>query len=174
MALLKRPLSFEIHTPVDSSGWDVNLALEEQFGKYCLLGIYPFNKRHFWVTAKNLEFAEKFRERGSFLLSDQKVCLDPVDEPFLTMTIRDCPLEVEPEHLVQALAPYGVVLEHKYVAYDQRPSLLMGVRRLKFRLGVKSEPVPSLLWVSGFKVQVTYPGMVLRCGGNSLATKVTT
>ncbi|KAM7285190.1 translation initiation factor IF-2-like [Ixodes scapularis] len=112
---------------------------------------------------RNLKRAAlKLREAGSVSIANQSVPIVPTGPQVTNVTCLFLPTFVRNDQLVQALAPYGKVIDVSYATYHRTATVKTGTRFIRMEMK-EANPLPNFLRVAGHRATFDYRGLKRVC-----------
>ncbi|KAM7291077.1 uncharacterized protein ISCGN_027652 [Ixodes scapularis] len=106
--------------------------------------------------------ALKLREAGSVSIANQSVPIVPTGPQVTNVTCLFLPTFVRNDQLVQALAPYGKVIDVAYATYHRTATVKTGTRFIRMEMK-EANPLPNFLRVAGHRATFDYRGLKRVC-----------
>ncbi|KAG0444042.1 hypothetical protein HPB47_014249 [Ixodes persulcatus] len=114
------------------------------------------------VVGNTRAAALKLREVGSVSFANQSVPIVPTGLQVRNVTCLFLPKFVRNDQLVQALAPYGKVIDVSYATYHRTAALKTGTRFIRTEMK-EANPLPNFLRVAGHRASFDYRGLKRVC-----------
>ncbi|KAM7310345.1 hypothetical protein ISCGN_007253 [Ixodes scapularis] len=102
------------------------------------------------------------REAGSVSIANQPVPIAPTGPQVTNVTCLFLPTFVRNDQLVQALAPYGKVIDVSYATYHRTATVKTGTRFIRMEVK-EANPLPNFLRVAGHRATFDYRGLKRVC-----------
>ncbi|KAM7296306.1 mucin-7-like [Ixodes scapularis] len=117
---------------------------------------------NFQVVVNTRAAALKLREAGSVSIANQSVSVVPTGPEVTNVTCLFLPTFVSNDQLVQALAPYGKVIDVSYATYHRTATVKTGTRFIRIEMK-EANPLPNFLRVAGHRATFDYRGLKRVC-----------
>ncbi|KAG0441165.1 hypothetical protein HPB47_016026 [Ixodes persulcatus] len=117
---------------------------------------------NFQVVVNSRAAALKHREAGSVSIANQSVPIVPTGPQVTNVTCLFPPTFVRNDQLVQALAPYGKVIDVTYATYHRTATVKTGTRFIRMEMK-EANPLPNFLRVAGHRATFDYRGLKRVC-----------
>ncbi|XP_042149664.1 translation initiation factor IF-2-like [Ixodes scapularis] len=114
------------------------------------------------VVVNTRAAALKLREAGSVSIANQSVPIVPTGPQVTNVTCLFLPTFVRNDQLVQALAPYGKVIDVSYATYHRTATVKTGTRFIRMEMK-EANPLPNFLRVAGHRATFDYRGLKRVC-----------
>ncbi|KAM7312023.1 translation initiation factor IF-2-like [Ixodes scapularis] len=114
------------------------------------------------LTYGILYAALKLREAGSVSIANQSVPIVPTGPQVTNVTCLFLPTFVRNDQLVQALDPYGKVIDVSYATYHRTATVKTGTRFIRMEMK-EANPLPNFLRVAGHRATFDYRGLKRVC-----------
>ncbi|KAM7313865.1 uncharacterized protein LOC120837071 [Ixodes scapularis] len=154
--------AFDIVVPVGTSADDLIDGISAIVGLPEIFSAQHLGGTNFQVVVNTRAAALKLREAGSVSIANQSVPIVPTGPQMTNVTCLFLPTFVRNDQLVQALAPYGKVIDVSYATYHRTATVKTGTRFIRMEMK-EANPLPNFLRVAGHRATFDYRGLKRVC-----------
>ncbi|KAG0419273.1 hypothetical protein HPB47_004236 [Ixodes persulcatus] len=154
--------AFDVVVPVGTSADDLIDGVSAIVGLPEIFSAQHLGGTNFQVVVNTRAAALKLREAGSVSIANQSVPIASTGSQVTNVTCLFLPTFVRNDQLVQALAPYGKVIDVSYVTYHRTATVKTGTRFIRMEMK-EANPLPNFLRVAGHRRRATFGYSVRRC-----------
>ncbi|KAM7313433.1 mucin-7-like [Ixodes scapularis] len=154
--------AFDIVVPVGTSADDLIDGISAIVGLPEIFSAQHLGGTNFQVVVNTRAAALKLREAGSVSIANQSVPIVPTGPQVTNVTCLFLPTFVRNDQLVQALAPYGKVIDVSYATYHRTATVKTGTRFIRMEMK-EANPLPNFLRVAGHRATFDYRGLKRVC-----------
>ncbi|KAM7313587.1 mucin-7-like [Ixodes scapularis] len=154
--------AFDVVVPVGTSADDLIDGISAIVGLPEVFSAQHLGGTNFQVVVNTLAAALKLREAGSVSIANQLVPIVPTGPQVTNVTCLFLPTFVRNDQLVQALAPYGKVIDVSYATYQRTATVKTGTRFIRMEMK-GANPLPNFLRVAGHRATFDYRGLKRVC-----------
>ncbi|XP_040077760.1 uncharacterized protein LOC115315909 [Ixodes scapularis] len=155
--------AFDVVVPVGTSADDLIDGVPAIVGLPEIFSAQHLGGTNFQVVVNTRAAALKLREAGSVSIANQSVPIVPTGPQVTNVTCLFLPTFVRNDQLVQALAPYGKVIDVSYGTYHRTAAVKSGTRFCRMEIK-EANPLPNFLRVAGHRATFDYRGLKRVCG----------
>ncbi|XP_040074565.1 mucin-7-like [Ixodes scapularis] len=154
--------AFDVVVPVGTSADDLIDGISAIVGLPEIFSAQHLGGTNFQVVVNTRAAALKLREAGSVSIANQSVPIVPTGPQVTNVTCLFLPTFVRNDQLVQALAPYGKVIDVSYATYHRTATVKTGTRFIRMEMK-EANPLPNFLRVAGHRATFDYRGLKRVC-----------
>ncbi|CAN8017509.1 unnamed protein product, partial [Ixodes persulcatus] len=154
--------AFDVVVPVGTSADDLIDGVSAIAGLPEIFSAQHLGGTNFQVVVNTRAAALKLREAGSVSIANQSVPIVPTGPQVTNVTCLFLPTFVRNDQLVQALAPYGKVIDVSYATYHRTATVKTGTRFIRMEMK-EANPLPNFLRVAGHRATFDYRGLKRVC-----------
>ncbi|KAG0427843.1 hypothetical protein HPB47_025130 [Ixodes persulcatus] len=154
--------AFDVVVPVGASADDLIDGVSAIVGLLEIFSAQHLGGTNFQVVVNTRAAALKLREAGSVSIANQSVLIVPTGPQVTNVTCLFLPTFVRNDQLVQALAPYGKVIDVSYAAYHRTATVKTGTRFIRMEMK-EANPLPNFLRVADHRATFDYRGLKRVC-----------
>ncbi|KAG0415285.1 hypothetical protein HPB47_007561 [Ixodes persulcatus] len=154
--------AFDVVVPVGTSADDLIDGVSAIVGLPEIFSAQHLGGTDFQVVVNTRAAAHMLREAGSVSIANQSVPIVPTGPQVTNVTCLFLPTFVRNDQLVQALAPYGKVIDVSYATYHRTATVKIGTRFIRMEMK-EANPLPNFLCVAGHRATFDYRGLKRVC-----------
>ncbi|CAN8025400.1 unnamed protein product, partial [Ixodes persulcatus] len=154
--------AFDVVVPVGISADDLIDGVFAIVGLPEIFSAQHLGGTNFQVVVNTRAAALKRREAGSVSIANQSVPIVPTGPQVTNVTCLFLPTFVRNDQLVQALAPYGKVIDVSNATYHRTATVKTGTRFIRMEMK-EANPLPNFLRVAGHRATFDYRGLKRVC-----------
>ncbi|KAG0410942.1 hypothetical protein HPB47_011945 [Ixodes persulcatus] len=154
--------AFDVVVPVGTSADDLIDGVSAIVGLPEIFSAQHLGGTSFQVVVNTRAAALKLREAGSVSIANQSVAIMPTGPQVTNLTCLFLPTFVRNDQLVQALAPYGKVIDVSYATYHRTATVKTGTRFIRMEMK-EANPLPNFLRVASHRATFDYRGLKRVC-----------
>ncbi|KAG0409905.1 hypothetical protein HPB47_012977 [Ixodes persulcatus] len=154
--------AFDVVLPVGTSADDLIDGVSAIVGLPEIFSAQHLGGTNFQVVVNTRAATLKLREAGSVSIANQSVPIVSTGPQVTNVTCLFLPTFVRNDQLVQALAPYGKVIDVSYATYHRTATVKTGTRFIRMEMK-EANPMPNVLRVAGHRATFDYRGLRRVC-----------
>ncbi|KAG0445419.1 hypothetical protein HPB47_015432 [Ixodes persulcatus] len=154
--------AFDVVVPVGTSADDLIDGVSAIVGLPGIFSAQHLGGTNFQVVVNTRAAALKLREAGSVSIANQSVPIVPTGPQVTNVTFLFLPTFVRNNQLVQALAPYGKVIDVSYATYHRTATVKTGTRFIRMEMK-EANSLLNFLRVAGHRATFDYRGLKRVC-----------